>query len=242
MPWSRRSAAVAAMMIACTVTASAAPQRVDDDDPSITLPFSFLPDGSPKLGGPRTTEQGPGTPGVTAPLVPPAAKAVPPAPRSHADMLEDLFHRLAAAADSGEATGLASRIQRLWLDSGSDTADLLMSRAAVAAVKGDSKLALQLLDKIVVLTPAWAEAWNKRANLRYMDNDDDGAMGDLGHVLSLEPRHFGALTGMAVIMGRNGFKKDALALLRKAASVYPHNDDLSQMIEKLSLDVEGQPT
>ena len=65
-------------------------------------------------------------------------------------------------------------------------------------------------------------------------------MADIGHVLAIEPRHFGALTGMAVIMQRHGFKKDALTLLRKAATIYPHNTDLAKMIETLEPDVEGR--
>lgn len=238
---STRGLAAAAALIACVGAALAAPQGFEDDQPPTFLPFSYPPDGSHMMGETKPGIRPPGTPGVTAPLVPPTVKSAPAAPRTHAEILDDLFHRLAGAADTDEASGLAARIQRLWLDSGSDTADLLMSRASTAAAKGNSKLAGDLLDRIVVLAPVWAEAWNKRANLRFLGGDDDGAMEDIGHVLALEPRHFGALTGMAVIMQRHGFKKDALSLLRKAADIYPHNSDLTDMVDKLTLDVEGRP-
>ena len=161
---------------------------------------------------------------------------------SRADAINDLFHRLSTAADSGEATGIATAIEHLWLQSGSDTADLLMMRSVSALAKGDNDLATNLLGKIIVLQPDWAEAWNKRATLRFLKGDDAGSMNDISHVLSLEPRHFGALSGMGFILQRAGLKKEALAMLRKAAAIYPHNEELGKSIDALTLEVEGQPT
>lgn len=235
-----------ALMAAGSVLANAG--RADTlltDQPPTFLPFSYPPDGSHMMGD-RPSKPGGyttgATPGITAPLVPPSSVAPtsPPPVQTHAEILDELFHRLAAAADGEEASGVAARIQQLWLDSGSDTADLLMSRAAAASGKGNTDLALGLLDKIVVLEPDWAEGWNRRATLRFQQGDDDGSMADIGHVLKLEPRHFGALSGMAVIFQRHGLKKDALMLLRKAAEIYPRNDDLKSMIETLTPEVEGR--
>ena len=228
-----------AVVLALSAAAAAAP-LLGNDAPPAFLPFSYPPDGTHMMGESSVPGRPAGTPGITAPLVPPADKAPPPAAQSRVEVLDDLFHRLSVASDGEEATGLAARIQRLWLDSGSDTVDLLMSRAAGAVEKGDNDLAIQLLDKIVVLDPEWAEGWNRRAKLRFTKDDDDAAMADIGHVLALEPRHFGAMTGMAVIMQRHGFKKEALMLLRKAAGIYPHNDDLTKMIDTLTPEVEGR--
>ncbi|MCW6511031.1 tetratricopeptide repeat protein [Lichenifustis flavocetrariae] len=182
---------------------------------------------------------------MTAPLVAPPPKADDQAgksvaPVSQADRLDDLFQRLAHAEDSEQASGIALLIQHLWLQSGSDTADLLMARAVVALGKNDSDLATKLLDKIVVIDPGWAEVWNKRATLRFLNGDDVGAMDDVAHVLVLEPRHFGALSGMSFILQRNGMKKEALALMRKAASIYPHNTELEKVKSQLELEVEGR--
>ena len=126
--------------------------------------------------------------------------------------------------------------------SGSDTADLLMVRSVEAAGKGDLDLASRLLDKVVVIDPRWAEAWNKRATLRYLKGDDVGAMEDIAEVLALEPRHFGALSGMSSILERNGMDKQALALIRRAKTIYPHNADLEKVESELSLKVEGRDT
>lgn len=244
MRWWMRNAGLGLLAFVITGASlageSSAATVMADDDPPVFLPFAYPPDGLHMMGEPKG--KGAGTPGVTAPLVPPAAKASPSPPRSRVEVLDDLFHQLAGASDKDEAVGVASRIERLWLESGSDTVDLLIGRATAAIGKGNADLARGLLDKVVVLDPDWAEGWNKRANLRYLADDDAGAMMDIGHVLALEPRHFGALTGMAVIMNRHGFKKDALALLRRAAALYPHNSDVDEMIETLVLEVDGRPT
>lgn len=171
-----------------------------------------------------------------------AAKPADPEPaRSRADMLDDLFARLGRASDPEEAKGIAGLIQHIWMQSGSDTAHLLMTRAQTALSADKRDLALKLLDKIIAIDPTWAEAWNKRATLRYMDHDDMGSMADIGHVLALEPRHFGALSGMGYILVRNGMKKEALTVLRRALEIDPADGDLKKSVESLVPDVEGRP-
>ncbi len=154
--------------------------------------------------------------------------------------LDDLYGKLAQAKDEDESKGLASLIAAVWLRSGSDTADLLMSRAQKAI--GDKKypLAVQVLDRVVELQPAWAEGWNKRASARYLAGDLNGAMSDVEQVLKLDPNHFAALSGMAMILQRTGFDKRALQIYRRELAIYPHQPELEKLVEKLTLEVEGQ--
>jgi tetratricopeptide (TPR) repeat protein len=157
-----------------------------------------------------------------------------------ANVLDELFKRLAMTSDADEGKGIAGAIERVWLRSGSDTADLLMSRA-VAAVQGkDLPLALELLDKVVAVEPNWAEAWNKRATARFMANDLTGAMADIDHVLKLEPRHFGALSGMGFILEREGLDKRALEIFRHVLTIYPGLPDIKKIVDKLVPEVEGR--
>lgn len=202
------------------------------------IPGWPVPRGGSSLGGAPGNILA-GNPGVTTPLVPAPKRDGQPEP-STAARLDDLFGRLAHAEDSDEADGLAHAIERVWLQSGSDTADLLMVRAVAALGKGESKVASDLLDKIIVVDPGWVEAWNKRATLRFLDGDDVGAMEDVAQVLSREPRHFGALSGMAVILHRNGMDKQALDLTRRTEAIYPHNAELEKLETELKLKVEGR--
>ena len=164
----------------------------------------------------------------------------PPLAVARRRTLDDLYAKLAEAKDEDESKGLASLISAIWMRSGSDTADLLMARAEKAI--GDKKypLAIQMLDRVVELQPGWAEAWNKRASARYLDGDLNGAMSDVDHVLKLEPKHFAALSGMAMILQRTGFDKRALQVYRQELAVYPHQPEVEKIVEKLTLEVEGQ--
>jgi tetratricopeptide (TPR) repeat protein len=154
--------------------------------------------------------------------------------------LDDLYTKLAAAKDPDEAKSLASLIGNIWLRSGSDTANLLMQRALDAIGRHDYKVASDMLDRIIALKPDWAEAWNKRAAVRFYQGDFDGAMADVEHVLKLEPKHFGALDGMGSILQRTGFDKRALEVFRRSLQIYPFQPDVQKIVDKLQLDVEGQ--
>lgn len=155
-------------------------------------------------------------------------------------VLDELFARLRAAADIDEAKSVAAAIERVWLQSRSDTANLLMQRALVSLKDQNYPIALALLDKIVALEPDWAEAWNQRATTRFLAGDADGAMADIGQVVRLEPRHFGALAGMGMILQRAGFDKRALQMFNMALAIYPLQPELRTTVEKLTLDVEGR--
>ncbi len=154
--------------------------------------------------------------------------------------LDDLYGKLAQAKDEDESKGLASLIAAVWLRSGSDTADLLMARAQKAIADKKYPLAVQVLDRVVELQPTWAEGWNKRASARYLAGDLNGSMSDVEQVLKLEPNHFAALSGMAMILQRTGFDKRALQIYRRELAIYPHQPELEKLVEKLTLEVEGQ--
>ncbi len=160
-------------------------------------------------------------------------------PAGRKKILDDLFERLGKASDDHEAAFLTAAIERVWMRSGSDTADLLMSRAGEAMEAKDWTLTQQVLDKVVAILPDWAEAWNKRATARFSDNDYAGAIEDIAHALAIEPRHFDALAGLGFILQKMDMDKRALQAFRKALEVNPRQEQLRKIVEKLSLDVDG---
>ncbi|MFN3891562.1 MAG: tetratricopeptide repeat protein [Beijerinckiaceae bacterium] len=155
-------------------------------------------------------------------------------------VLDELFGRLAAARDEEEADGIAGAIERVFQRSGSDTADLLMNRAVRALHRKENKAAVEVLDKLVVIEPDWAEAWTQRATARFMDGDKDGAVEDLGQALAREPRHFNALAGLGSVLHSLGYEKRALEVFRRAIAIRPHQSEVKQMIDKLAPDVDGR--
>lgn len=154
--------------------------------------------------------------------------------------LDFLFGALKAAPDADTAKQVEARIWALWVASGSDTANLLMSRVRTAIDANDLDLALQLLDALVKLKPDYVEAWNRRATIHYMRKEFGQSMQDIQQVLSREPRHFGALSGLGMILQEFGEDKQALEVFRRALEINPNLPRIPDMVKTLSEKVEGR--
>ncbi|MGV2981102.1 tetratricopeptide repeat protein [Camelimonas sp. ID_303_24] len=162
------------------------------------------------------------------------------APRPDGDQVDRLFERLGKITDEEEGAGVARRIEEQWLRSGSATADLLMRRAVVATLGGDHALGVELLDRVIVLRPGWAEAWNRRAALFTLLGDDQRAAVDLQRALTLEPRHYQALAALGVIFSRNEDSRNALKAWRRSLALNPFQPELKQRVDRLAPDVDGR--
>ena len=160
--------------------------------------------------------------------------------RDSVNNLDFLFGALQAAPDAETAKAIEQRIWVLWMHSKSDTTNLLMSRVQKAVADKDVNLALKLLDAIVKIKPDYVEAWNRRATIYYMRNDYGRSLDDIQHVLKLEPRHFGALTGLGLILQDIGSDKQALEVYRRALKVYPRLERVPDIVKQLEEKVEGR--
>ena len=194
-------------------------------------------DGAPNARPPRLNERAPkagrkaGTPDQKS--------ARKPAP-TPAERLDQLYARLASAKDEAEAQGVSMRIERLLARAPSDTANLLMGRALVAATHDEKLLAEDVLDRILDLEPGWAEAWTRRAALRSARDDVSGAVADFAQALKVEPRHLGALNGLGFLLLRVERKDEALRVLKRALALNPHAEPAKKVAGKLETERTGQ--
>ena len=199
------------------------------------------PPGAPAL--PNAPEAGspaePGSPAIAPPALPapvdPARSAA-----SRTERLDTLFAELKREADPDKAGAIAARIQAEWLDSGSATVDLLMGRAAQAASRKDMAAALDLLDQTIVLAPDYAEGWNRRATLQYGADRFDLSIADVEETLKREPRHFGALAGLATMYEELGRRREALATYERALAIYPALKAAQDSVIKLADELAGE--
>jgi tetratricopeptide (TPR) repeat protein len=164
-------------------------------------------------------------------------------PKAGADKtrgLDFLFGALKAAPDAASAKHVEARIWALWLQTPSDTTALLMTRAKAAMDAQQMDVALKLLDAVVKQRPDYVEGWNRRATLYYLRNDYARSLQDIEQVLIREPRHFGALAGLGMIMQDLGDDKRALDAFRKALAVNPHLEKVPDLVKTLTEKVEGR--
>lgn len=177
---------------------------------------------------------------------PPQALAPPKdvAPSEHggapAYNLDTLFAALKVAPDAASAKAIEESIWAIWVESGSDTCDLLMSRVKDAIEDKDYDLAIKLLDAVIVIRPSYVEAWNQRATIYYLKKDYPRAIADIAQVLAREPRQFAALSGLGLMLQEIGDDKDALEAFRKALAIDPHLENLPDEVKKLTDKVEGR--
>jgi Flp pilus assembly protein TadD len=165
-----------------------------------------------------------------------AAQASPPANPE----LDRLFGALGHARSEADAKPLETQIQTLFLESGSPSVDLLMTRAATALTAGDTGTGRRLLDMVTSIEPNYAEGWHQRGKLQASAGDDEGAIISLNKAVTLNPRHFIAMAELGSILIDYGDKRDALAAFRKALAIDPHFENLEREVQQLSRDVEGE--
>jgi tetratricopeptide (TPR) repeat protein len=166
----------------------------------------------------------------------PASEAA--AQNQQGSTLDSLFDQLKRERDAKQARRITERIWAKWRDSGSATANLLMQWADEAVAEKKNGLALDLLDQVIVLMPDYAEGWNRRATLNYTLGKHGKSMSDINRVLILEPRHFGAISGMAAIFAAAGNDELELRAWEQMLEIYPANrraqKRLGTLADKLS--------
>ena len=158
-------------------------------------------------------------------------------PENH---LDELFSELKRERNEKAAERIAARIWEEWGHSDSASIDLMMlwSKNAMDGKKFD--VALDFLDQVVTMSPTYAEGWNRRATVHFMMENYAKSMADISHTLQLEPRHFGALSGMGQIMKNAGHKQLALEAWQRVLDIYPMMRSAQNEVATLSEELAGE--
>ncbi|KRA00426.1 hypothetical protein ASD64_02375 [Mesorhizobium sp. Root157] len=184
---------------------------------------------------------------AATPMSQAADKAVPGEPgakstaaETHEQRLDRLFGELKRERNEKIATHISQRIWQEWAQSGSASVELMMqwSQKAIETKKFD--VALDFLDQVVTLQPTYAEGWNRRATVHYMMKNYGKSMADIDRTLQLEPRHFGALSGLAQIMMDTDRKEAALRAWQRVLDIYPMLRNAQNQVSAISEELAGE--
>ena len=136
--------------------------------------------------------------------------------------LDKLFEQLKTAVNTEVAQPIEEQIWNIWLESGDQNVDALMAIGVAAMNDSNYDQAYRAFSRVVDLAPNFAEGWNKRATVLYLMGRYEDSIKDIGKTLALEPRHFGALSGLGLCNAQLDREKEALDAFEKALAINPN--------------------
>ena len=169
-----------------------------------------------------------------------AASPAAPVEATPQNKLDGLFTELKRERNEKAAERIAGRIWEEWGRSGSASIDLMMEWSKTAMDGRKFDVALDFLDQVVTMRPTYSEGWNRRATVHFMMNNFSKSMSDINQTLRLEPRHFGALAGMAEILKNGGKKELALNAWQRVLDVYPMMRSAQTEVATISEELAGE--
>jgi tetratricopeptide (TPR) repeat protein len=161
-------------------------------------------------------------------------------PKTRAERLDKLFADLKRERGERAADRIANQIWQVWNESGSASIDLMMQWSQKAIEDQKFDVALDFLDEVVTLQPTFAEGWNRRATVHFMMKNYAKSMADIDRTLELEPRHFGAISGLAQIMADTGRREQALRAWQRVLDIYPMLRNAQNQVASLSEELAGE--
>ena len=153
--------------------------------------------------------------------------------------LDELFARL-KNTDAAGARQIEREIWIEWSKSGSPAMDLLLERGRNAMAEGVTEVAIDHFTALIDHAPDFAEGWNARATAYYMEGEFGPSIEDIARTLTLNPRHFGALSGLGMIFQELDQPEKALEVYRAALAIHPHLGSVLEAVEALEKQTGGQ--
>lgn len=147
--------------------------------------------------------------------------------------LPALFDRLKSTTNPFEGRRIEGAIWEIWMASDDAVVNRLMAEGIAAMATVDYKAALEAFDRMVVIAPAFAEGWNKRATVLYLMGNYPASIADVDRTLALEPRHFGALSGLGLIETELEHEEEALDAFERALAINPHMPGAQRQADEL---------
>ncbi|WP_269580912.1 tetratricopeptide repeat protein [Roseibium sp. Sym1] len=164
--------------------------------------------------------------------------AVLMSPVSSAPDREPLFEALKNAPNELEAEKIENEIWKSWLESApTPEIQAKLEQAMERRNVYDFQGARDLLDEVIAEAPDYSEGWNQRAYVLFLQGNYEASLEDIERALELEPRHFGALSGKAMIFMTLGRVKLGQKALREAVEIHPYLKERNMLIQPSGVDL-----
>ena len=142
---------------------------------------------------------------------------------AYSSELDNLFIKLKQSDNAVLARNYENKIWKLWLNNGSsDSSNSKMQKGVDLLNNGKLDQALTIFKDISKKDPNWAESYNKIATIKFLKGDYLGSINDIKKTLKLEPRHFGAISGLVQINIILKKYEEALINLEYVINIHPN--------------------
>jgi tetratricopeptide (TPR) repeat protein len=152
--------------------------------------------------------------------------------------LDELFITLQNSDDAVLLRETEATIWEIWFDSGREDIDTMMEEARSTVIAGELATAEAIYTQVVEKAPEFSEGWNRRATVRYYRKNYEGSLQDIHRTLILEPRHFGAIWGLGMILGWQRNFPAAISAFERLLEIKPNAHDARPRIELLKQELE----
>ena len=143
--------------------------------------------------------------------------------KAYSSELDNLFLKLKLSDNAVLARNYESKIWKIWLNSGSsDASNNQMQIGLKLMENGQLVHAQKVFEEISIKDPNWAESYNKIATIKFLKGDYSGSINDIQKTLKLEPRHFGAISGLVQINIKLKNYELALKNLEYVLKIHPN--------------------
>ena len=143
--------------------------------------------------------------------------------KAYSSELDNLFLKLKLSDNAVLARNYESKIWKIWLNSGSsDASNNQMQIGLKLMENGQLVHAQKVFEEISIKDPNWAESYNKIATIKFLKGDYSGSINDIQKTLKLEPRHFGAISGLVQINIKLKKYEQALKNLEYVLKIHPN--------------------
>lgn len=122
----------------------------------------------------------------------------------------------------------------IWFRSGSsDDANRELCRGTKAMNRREFEAAVDHFNRAIDADPTFAEAYNQRAIVRYLQERYEDSIADCTRAVERMPHHFGAWAGMGHCHAHLGRLKQAAACYEKVLTIHPSFGGVRQVLEEL---------
>ncbi len=145
--------------------------------------------------------------------------------------LDSLFGSLLITVDLPTIRAAENQIWEIWLQHENSDVEQIMQMGIQRMNYQRYSEAMLIFNQVITSYPNYAEAWNKRATLQYLIGNLDSSITDIEKTLELEPRHFGALSGLGLVYIQRNELNKAKKAFEDLIKIHPNSPSARQNLD-----------